>query len=402
MNKRIIYLLIIIVLLVTIIGIIIFKDISKTNNNSKEDIVITDNDFTLNFVKNVNKNKLENYLVSPYSVEVALNMLKSGSSGNTLDELNKVLSKRNLKFNNDDVKIANGIFIKNKYKNTIKDSFTNNLITNYNAEILYDEFTTPNVINNWVNDKTNGMINKILDDISPDFVLGLANAIAIDANWESEFECIRTTSESFKKIDGRTINVQMMHNTYHDDIKYLDSDIKGIILPYKENLEFIGILPNTKVQEYISNLSKEKLDNTLNSFKDISSKERILLSLPRFSYSYDLKDFKDILVDMGIKDAFDSSNANFSNIISPEIEELYVSEAIHKTYIDLNEKGTKAAAVTYFGLDKNSASSTNKYKDIKIEFNKPFIYMIRDTSSKEILFFGTVYEPNIWNGSTCE
>jgi len=402
MNKRTIYLLIIIILLVTIIGIIIFKDISKANNNSKEDIVITDTDFTLKFIKNVNKNKLENYLVSPYSVEVALNMLKKGASGNTLEELNKVLSERNLKINNDNVKIANGIFIKDKYKNTIKDSFTNDLKTNFNAEIIYDQFTTPNVINNWVNDKTSGMINKILDDISPDFVLGLANAIAIDANWESEFECIRTTSESFKKIDGRTINVQMMHNTYHDDIKYLDSDIKGIILPYKENLEFIGILPNTKVQEYISNLSKEKLDSTINSFKNISSKERILLSLPRFSYSYDLKDFQDILVSMGIKDAFDSSNANFSNIISPEIEELYVSEAIHKTYIDLNEKGTKAAAVTYFGLDKNSASSTNKYKDIKIEFNKPFIYMIRDTSSKEILFFGTVYEPNIWNGSTCE
>ena len=401
MNKRIKYLLIIIVLLVTIIGIIIFKDISKTNNNSKEDIVITDTDFTLNFIKNVNKNKLENYLVSPYSVEVALNMLKSGANGNTLEELNKVLSKRNLKINNDNVKIANGIFIKDMYKNAIKDTFTNNLKTNFNAEILYDEFTTPNVINNWVNDKTNGMINKILDDISPDFVLGLANAIAIDANWESEFECIRTTSESFKKIDGRTINVQMMHNTYQSGIKYLDGDTKGVVIPYQENLEFIGLLPDKSVQEYISSLSKEKLDNILNYFEDISSKERVLLSLPRFSYSYDLKDFKNILVDMGIKDAFDDSNANFSNIISPEIEKLYVSDAIHKTYIDLNEKGTKAAAITYFGI-KDGTSSNENFKDIKIEFNKPFIYMIRDTSSKEILFFGTVYEPNIWNGSTCE
>ena len=401
MKKRIIYLVVIILFFISIIGIIVFKDISKTSKNDNN-IVITDTDFTLKFIKNVNKNKLENYLVSPYSVEVALNMLKKGASGNTLEELNKVLSKRNLKISNDNVKIANGIFIKDKYKNTIKDSFTNNLKTSFNAEILYDEFTTPNVINNWVNNKTNGMINKILDDISPDFVLGLANAIAIDAKWESVFECISTTSETFNKVDGKKINVQMMHKTYQSGIKYLDGDTKGVVIPYQENLEFIGLLPDKSVQEYISSLSKEKLDNILNSFKDISSKERILLSLPRFSYSYDLKDFQDILVDMGIKDAFDSSNANFSNIISPEIEELYVSEAIHKTYIDLNEKGTKAAAVTYFGLDKNSASSTNKYKDIKIEFNKPFIYMIRDTSSKEILFFGTVYEPNLWNGSTCE
>ena len=83
-----------------------------------------------------------------------------------------------------------------------------------------------------------------------------------------------------------------------------------------------------------------------------------------------------------------------------EIPNLYVGEAIHKTHIDLNEKGTKAAAVTYFGMYK--ATSVMKQPErVKVTFDKPFMYMIRDSKTKEILFFGTVYEPNKWNGSTC-
>jgi serpin B len=84
-----------------------------------------------------------------------------------------------------------------------------------------------------------------------------------------------------------------------------------------------------------------------------------------------------------------------------KMDNIYVSDAIHKTYIDLNEEGTRAAAVTYFGI-KTSGAFIDDYELVEIEFNKPFIYMIRDKSSKEVLFFGTVYEPNVWNGSTCE
>ena len=80
---------------------------------------------------------------------------------------------------------------------------------------------------------------------------------------------------------------------------------------------------------------------------------------------------------------------------------LYVNTAIHKTKIELNEKGTKAAAVTYFGLDKATAVRPD-YEVRNIVFNKPFVYIIREKNTGEILFFGTVYEPNIWNGSTCE
>ena len=82
------------------------------------------------------------------------------------------------------------------------------------------------------------------------------------------------------------------------------------------------------------------------------------------------------------------------------IDNLYVGEAIHKTHIDLNEKGTKAAAITYFGMFKNTSIIIEK-ENIEIEFNRPFIYIIKDSKTNEMLFFGVVYEPNKWNGSTC-
>ena len=103
-----------------------------------------------------------------------------------------------------------------------------------------------------------------------------------------------------------------------------------------------------------------------------------------------------------MKEAFDPANANFYNMVEKEKQfgNIYVGQAIHKTHIDLNEKGTKAAAVTYFGMFDN-AVAIEETKPKEIIFNKPFIYMIRDKDTKEVLFFGTVYEPNIWKGSTC-
>lgn len=393
-------------LIICIFVIIIFDVKNKFNiNDSTSNSEMVADGFLFEFIKNVNNLKKENYLVSPYSVEIALSMLREGANNNTEKELNEIVPIRNLNISNNNVKIANAIFIKEQYKNIVEKSFVNTLETKYSSEILYDKFENPNLINNWVDNKTDGMIKRILDDISFDFVLGLANAIAIDANWDYQFKCINTKSQEFTKEDGSIINVEMMHNDYKDGIKYLDDDTKGIILPYEENLEFIGLLPSTDLQDYIDNLNLEKLDNILKSFKSVSSDEKVNLSLPRFSYQYDLVDFNKILISMGIRDAFDEIDADFSSIIAKEnlpYQNIYVSTAIHKTYIDLNEKGTKAAAITYFELDNYQLASPSKYKYIEINFNKPFVYMIRDSKSKEILFFGSVYEPNIWQGSTCE
>ena len=407
LDKKIIITAVVFIIAMVVVFITGENRINNIIHGNKKKVtpaVVEETDFNLKLLKTVNSIADDgNYLISPYSIEVALSMLKEGADGNTLKEIEDLIGSRKINdISSDKVKVANALFIKNKYKNNIKNEYINILKNNFNSEILYDNFTNPKVINDWVDEKTNGMIKRILNSISKDFVLGLANAIAIDVKWIDEFECIDTTKEEWQNGEAIT-NVEMMHNTYSSDVKYfINENESGIVLPYEENngrqLEFIGILPKDNLSNYIDNLTMDKLVNIDNSMKEITSKQELTLALPRFTYSYSLDGFEEVLMAMGINDAFNSKTANFSKMV--DNIGVYLSEAIHKTHIELSETGTKAAAVTYFGMMEVTALTEEK-EQINIKFNKPFMYIIRDTETKEMIFVGTVYEPNEWKGTTC-
>lgn len=409
MKKKIIILLLIIILF--LLGFFfILKKGKPMKQNKKNEISLTNN-FNINMLKIVNQEENDNYLISPYSIKMALSLLKEGSNGNTLKEINNTLKEPPASINNKNIKIANALFIRDIYQKYIEKDFISNLQKKYNSDILIDKFKTPDVINNWVNKNTDGMINKVLDHMTDDFVLGLANAIAIDVKWQDEFECVSTTEEKFTNSNNKDIKAQMMHKSYsYEDIKYIKSDTaEGIILPYtkESNLEFIGILPNDDITTYIEKDFEEDWTNLSNIQTRASSKLHINLSIPRFNFAYSLDNFKDVLIKIGIKDAFDSEKADLtkmitkSNLTKMNSGNIYVDDAIHKTYIDFNESGTKAAAVTYFGV-KNTALIRDDNETIDIKFNKPFITIIREKDSNEILFIGVVNNPNIWNGTTCQ
>ncbi len=409
-------LLIVIIIVVAIISMYKAKEKRLRKQKEKESIVEkkgfdTTGNYNVDLIKKFHEqDNNKNYLISPYNIEIALNMLRDGADGKTKEELDKVLGNR--KINDVSVKdkigVANAVFIKDVYKDNVKRDYYNTLNTKYNSEIIYDKFTSPDKINNWVKEKTNGMIPKILDQMNKDFVMGLASALAIDVKWFDEFDCNNTKSEEFTKINKEKFSVEMMHKTLKSDIyQYFENEeAKGIIIPYRQEddsniqLEFVGIIPNTTPDDYIKGLTRDKLDNFDKNTKVAGNKLHINLSLPRFKYDFEAKSFIDILKALGIKEAFDSDNANFKKMVEIE-ENVYVGEAIHKTHIDLNEKGTKAAAITYFGMFANSAFMPEEYEEIDVKFNKPFIYMIREANTKEILFFGSVNEPNKWTGSTC-
>lgn len=409
MNKKIILVIVGLIILL-IAGIIIYKKVYSKPNEI--DVEIAAN-FDQNFVRLVNRDYKDNWLISPYSMKVALSMLSEGAKGNTKAEIENLLKHNEAsKINNSNIKIANALFIHNSVKDFVEESFTSTIKNNYNGEVLYDEFKSPAVINDWVKLHTDQMIPKVIDSIPPNFIAGLANAIAIDVNWTHPFECPLTNKESFTQKDGKKIDIEMMHNEYEtSDVKYFDDNkVTGIIIPYKEdtNLEFIGLLPKDNIDSYLFNLDLTKLDNLTQNATEASGKLHINLSLPRFKYDFDLGNFLDMLVELGMKDAFDDEKADFTGIITRENlikhqrGNIYVEKAVHKAAIDLNEKGTKAAAVTYFGLKDAAALMPNDFKTINIEFNKTFAYVIREKTTKDILFFGVVNSPNKWNGSTCK
>lgn len=413
--KKKVLIISIVVFLCILIGAELFIIFGVKNYKKKgSSSTVPTGEFTLSFLKDVNNKSEGNYLVSPYSVEVALSMLRDGTNGNTKGEINKLIGDKKIALlDNKTVHIANAVFIKNMYKDGINTSFNDGLKTDYKSEVLYDEFETPAVINNWADKNTDGMIKEVVNEIPKEFVLGLANALAIDVNWKYQFQCENTNSKEFTKENNEKINVEMMSKSfeYGEDVKYIESDkAKGIIIPYKdeEGLEFIAIKPNGSIDDYINNLTMDELNKLEENVKTPNSNLHIHLSLPRFKFDFDYKMFKASLKDLGIKEVFNPEKADLTaimtrdNMTKYDIGNLYVSEAVHKTYIDLNEKGTKAAAVTYFGISKNTSIADPKLPEIiNIEFDKTFLFMIRDKNTKTVLFTGVVDSPTEWTGTTC-
>ena len=308
---------------IILIGIGIFLEIMKKENqivisNNEEEIVNTDYILNNSLIKKIHKH--ENYLISPYSISIALNMLRDGSNNQSREQIDNVL--QNKKINDlsieNKLNIANGLFVKNDYKNLVLNSYYNKIKKDYHGDIVYDDFQTPEVINSWVSEKTKGMIPGLLQTVPPRFVLAIVNALALDIKWQDKFDCKSTRSEPFTKMDGSKIDVEMMRASYaFSDYKYInEDDLKGIILPYEKiegnntQLEFIGLMPKD-IDNYISNLNEKELMDIDKKSKEASDDIHVYLSLPRFTYDYNFEDFKNALIDMGITDVFDEKKSKF-------------------------------------------------------------------------------------------
>lgn len=352
---------------------------NKKESDTKPNISLNkNNNFDYKFIKQIEGN--DNTLVSPLSMAYLLSMIQSGAKGNTLNELNIALDNYDLQpMENIDSKIsmANSMWINNKYKNDINNTFSTALKINYHSEVLYDEFINADNINKWVSEKTYNMINELFpsDSVnSVDTIMTLVNAIGINFKWDEEFDCNKTLMSNF--LDK---NVYMMNSNE----KYLESDYyTGFIKDYEKlsdnsQYEFIGLLPKKDIQDVINNISNDVIKNSI-------TESEAHIQIPRFKYEYNVNNVKGILESLGIKDMFNKEKANFGGIA----EDIYVSSIVQKTYIDFMESGTKAAAASGGAFDITSAA-----EEKEVIFNKPFVYLIRKKGSNNIYFIGTVNSP---------
>lgn len=352
---------------------------NKKESGTKPNISLNKNNkFDYKFIKQIEGN--DNTLVSPLSMAYLLSMIQSGAKGNTLNELNIALDNYDLQpMENIDSKIsmANSMWINNRYKNDINNTFATALKINYHSEVLYDEFINADNINKWVSEKTYNMINELFpsDSVnSVDTIMALVNAIGINFKWDEEFDCNKTTMGNF--LDK---NVYMMNSNE----KYLESDYyTGFIKDYEKlsdnsQYEFIGLLPKKDIQDVINNISNDVIKNSI-------TESEAHIQIPRFKYEYNVNNVKGILESLGIKDMFNKEKANFGGIA----EDIYVSSIVQKTYIDFMESGTKAAASSGGAFDITSAA-----EEKEVIFNKPFVYLIRKKGSNNIYFIGIVNTP---------
>ncbi len=364
--------------------------------------------FDYKMVRKTNDYYNSNYLVSPLSLGYALKILEEGSAGNTSTQLQNLIGNYEVPdaVNIDNtISIANALFILTSYKGKINSSYINNVESKYSANVLYDGFTNADGINNWVNGKTFGMIPKALYSVNRNTKMMIVNTIALDIAWKQKMDSANTHSAKFTKIDRTQIDVAMM--TDKNAFGYLENEnARGIIKHYavydpttgttatqdstnKIELEYIAIIPKTNINDYISKLDQYELSKLIQTVQVHSSTKDLVMNIPKYSYEFNHEYIKQILLDSNVTDAFDE-NADFSGIMSG----LFVDDIIHKTFIEFGEEGTKAAAATIVTMEDSAIIQEKEL--VQIDFNQPFIYLIKEKNSTNLWFFGVVYEPMKW------
>lgn len=411
LKKKDFILALIIVAIILCLGFIIYgymswlgvSDIPSSNNGNVNN---GKDNFEYKFVKEVFKDKNNsNKLVSPYSLNIALDMLKDGSNGTTYETINKVVDTTPKIINiNKHLSVSNALLVNEGERNSILESYQTGIKSKYDADTLYfNDSNAADIVNNWVKQKTNGMIDSILNP-GESMMLGLGNTIYLDVDWMEQFDDTLTKDEEFTKIDGTKTNVKMMNQTYEYSASYYGSNVeKAVVLPYvsydkngektyekaDNNLEFIGIIPTGDIYDYINNLTPNRIKRIESKAKEASGSYNIVLKLPKFKYDYSEEKMNDILKDIGLADIY--GTPDFSKMTTDS--SVQVTNVKHKAAIDLAENGTKAAAATVIEMDKASMVQSQVKRE-KIYFNKPFIYIIKDKNSDDILFFGTLFNPS--------
>ena len=368
--------------------------VSKIDAYNEEDTLKAMN-FSLELFR---KNEsAKNTLVSPISVLTALSMTANGAKENTRkqmeevfglspDTLNQLLNLYIRKLPDDKklkVSMTNSIWFRKGGRIEVLPDFLQTNANYYGAKIYRSAFdqSTLTAINDWVDIETDGMIKDILDEIPDEAVMYLINALSFDAEWEKIYAENEISVGEFTSEDGMKQNVDMM---YGEETRYLkDTNATGFIKNYAEgSFAFVALLPDegTSVSEYLQSLTGESLQKLIKNEENTT----VFTMMPKFKSEYSVE-MSEILKGMGMVDAFDENQADLSGIGTSPEGNLFISRVIHKTAIEVNEKGTKAGAATVVEIETKSAAMETYF----VKLDRPFVYLIIDTESYLPLFIGT-------------
>ena len=335
-------------------------------------------------------------LVSPLSVLTALALVQNGAEGETLAQLEQALGGLDRNTLNkymraycdflsagDELKIANSVWTDSSVE--AKQAFLQKAVDSYSAQIFSAPLSskkTVSSINSWVKKNTDDMIPKIIESADRDAVMMLINAIAFDAKWETPYKRSDIEKLDFTSYSGSKKKTDFMCST--ENIYLKDGGAVGFMKPYKNGrFAFAALLPdeNTGIDDYVASLSGDKL---MKIFSSAKRGNEVNVKMPKFRAEYSAQ-LIDTLKKMGVKDAFDSKTADFSSLI--ENRDAYIATVVHKTFIEVDEKGTRAAASTLVGADTMSLM-----EPYSVCLNRPFVYMIVDTETNLPLFIGVQTE----------
>ena len=367
--------------------------------------------FAIDLFHQLNQAEEPNQFYSPYSIHQALSMTMNGNRGDVLDEFRALLrfeglsleeANRGAKELTDfllqldakvNLKIANGIWYKKGYD--VKVPFRETAQQYYGAEIAPLDMLDPNsvhVINKWIEQRTNNLIKEMLDEIPSNAVMYLVNAIYYKADWKYQFVASKTKKQPFYPSPGRTVQVDMMDLEKAATFKtYTDSDVVYLEIPYSTGQYTMGVLFNWDGE---LNRAAEKLTfDNLEKWKANSRESNLILKMPKFKLRQKMDNMSTDLQEMGLKQPFYFHPENFTALFSNPTDELKISRVIHDAFIEVDEKGSEAAAATVVEVVERLSSGPSAPQELILD--KPFIFFIQEAHSGAIVFMGKLGDPSL-------
>lgn len=387
-------------------GYSLISDNVEFGEDDYQEIVSSTNELGFELLTRVDADENNNIFISPTSLMTALSMVYNGSDGETkeeissalqlpgihLDDLNKANASLVTKLYKDmdqvTVNIANSIWLNDQYN--FQEQFAQNNRDYYHAEIEEIDILdrkSAQVINDWVKKSTNNKIDDIVEEpLNENLLALLINAIYFKGQWTYEFDEKQTEVRDFHLEDGTTKEVPLM--TLHEELYYMENkDFQAAKLPYGNG-------------EMAMTIFLPQADSTLEQFKEMilydhwkkwdmefREKEGTIM-LPKFTLAYETS-LNKALTELGVNTAFDPNDANFSNMIK-EDDQIFISDVKQKTFIEVNEVGTEAAAATSVEIRLTSAPADGPFY---MEVNRPFFFTITDEETGAIIFMGSIANP---------
>lgn len=378
------------------------------NKNPVYNEPANNDDFVFSLYRQIAKdNNASNFFFSPFSISTAFSMVYEGARGDTATQMMDAfgfpqddstrwnnISETMKRLNHEKgfyaLEVANGIWLSEMHET--KPEYVDIVTTHYNGTAESVDFASNDgvdKINQWVKEKTRGKIQEILEHGSTDdlTLLVLTNSIYFNGEWTNKFNPNNTSEETFWTGNDKSVKAKMM-KIPADVFNYAETDTIQILeMPYLGNeISMLVLLPKEKngLDSLETSLNSDKLNNIRNTME----KQSLTVHIPKFGFESDY-DLIPLLEELGVRDAFDKDAANFAGMTD---KQAFLSKAKHKAFVDVHEKGTEAAAVTVAVGQLESGPPEPRHKFIA---DHPFMFVIQEKPTGEILFIGHVMDPTV-------
>jgi serpin B len=374
----------------------------------EQEMVMASSRFALDLFHQLQRKEAPNQFYSPYSIHQALSMAMNGNDGEVLEEFIRVLRYEGMALEeanaaaksltdfllqlDPEVKlsIANAIWYRQGFD--LNPEFGKTVRDNFGAEVAGLNMGNPqsvNIINNWIEANTEGLIKDMLDQISPEAVMYLVNAIYFKADWKYRFNASNTEKAPFKLSPGQEVEVDMMRMDEPTSLRYFRADnLEYLEIPYSNGNYTMGVITTTDfgLDEKLQKFSFEDLEY----WREQASDANFVLQMPRFKMRYKLEDMSENLMAMGLEKPFKPSPMNFSQLFSNPSQDMHISQVVHDALIEVDETGSEAAAATVVEIELTSIAPGEPGI---FKLDRPFVFLIQDTNSGAILFMGKLGNP---------